>query len=82
MVITEGQVAQAASELKGPRGGVQNDYFGLRFLEKEFKLPREDACEQIAYGGNDFGIDGYHVNRPKSADQFLSTTSQCGYWRW
>ncbi|MEX0777168.1 MAG: AIPR family protein [Phycisphaeraceae bacterium] len=85
MVITEGQVAQAASELKGTRGGVQNDYFGLLFLEKEFKLPREDACEQIAYGGNDFGIDGYHVDRPaknlhlfqfkfsKSANQFVGS---------
>ena len=85
MVITEGQVAQVASELKSRRGGVDNDYFGLLFLEKEFKLSREDACEQIAYGGNDFGIDGYHVDRQaknlhllqfkfsKSADQFIGS---------
>ena len=63
MVITEGQVAQAASELRGRRGGVDNDYFGLLFLEKEFRLSRDEAAEQIAYGGNDFGIDGYHVDR-------------------
>lgn len=63
MLITESQVAQVASELKGRRGGVNNDYFGLLFLEKEFHLPREDACEQIAYGGNDFGLDGFHVDR-------------------
>lgn len=85
MVITEGQVAQAASELKGRRGGVNNDYFGLLFLEKEFKLSRDEACEQIAYGGNDFGIDGYHADRQtknlhlfqfkfsKSADQFIGS---------
>lgn len=85
MAITEGQVAQVASELKALRGGVDNDYFGLLFLEKEFKLSREDACEQIAYGGNDFGIDGYHVDRQtknlhlfqfkfsKSADQFIGS---------
>jgi hypothetical protein len=85
MVITEGQVAQVAGELKSRRGGVDNDYFGLLFLEKEFKLSREDACEQIAYGGNDFGIDGYHVDRQaknlhllqfkfsKSADQFIGS---------
>ncbi|MGA2000193.1 MAG: AIPR family protein [Terriglobales bacterium] len=85
MAITEGQVAQVASELKGRRGGVDNDYFGLLFLEKEFKLSREEACEQIAYGGNDFGIDGYHVDRQtrnlhlfqfkfsKSADQFIGS---------
>jgi hypothetical protein len=85
MVITANQVAQAASELKPRRGGVDNDYFGLLFLEKEFKLPREEACEQIAYGGNDFGIDGYHIDRQtrnlhllqfkfaKSPDQFVGS---------
>jgi hypothetical protein len=85
VVITEGQVAQAASELKGHRGGVNNDYFGLLFLEQEFKLPREKACEQIAYGNQDFGIDGFHFDRQaknfhllqfkfsKSVDQFTGS---------
>ena len=85
MAITEGQVAQIAKELKPFRGGVDNDYFGLLFLEQEFKLSRDEACEQIAYGGNDFGIDGYHVDRQtknlhifqfkfsKSADQFIGS---------
>jgi hypothetical protein len=85
MAITENQVAQVANELKSRRGGVDNDYFGLLFLEKEFKLSREEACEQIAYGGNDFGIDGYHIDRQtknlhllqfkfsKSADQFIGS---------
>jgi hypothetical protein len=85
MAITESQVAQVASELKSRRGGVDNDYFGLLFLEKEFKLSREEASEQIAYGGNDFGIDGYHIDRQtknlhlfqfkfaKSADQFIGS---------
>lgn len=85
MLITESQVAQVASELRPRRGGVDNDYFGLLFLEKEFKLSRDEAEEQIAYGGNDFGIDGYHVDRlaknfhllqfkfSKSADQFVGS---------
>jgi hypothetical protein len=85
MAITEGQVAQVARELKRIRGGVDNDYFGLLFLEQEFKLPREEACEQIAYGGKDFGIDGFHVDRfaknlhifqfkySKAADQFIGS---------
>jgi len=85
MQITEAQVAAAAKELKPTRGGVDNDYFGLLYLEKEFKLSREDACEQIAYGGNDFGLDGYHVDRQaknlhlfqfkfsKSANQFVGS---------
>jgi hypothetical protein len=85
MVITEAQVAQVAAEMKPRRGGVNNDYFGLLFLEKDFKVSREDACEQIAYGGNDFGIDGYHIDRQAknfhilqfkfatSADQFIGS---------
>jgi AIPR protein len=85
VVITEGQVAQVASELKSRLGGVNNDYFALLFLEKQFKLSREDASQQIAYGGNDFGIDGYNVDRQarnfhllqfkfsKSADQFIGS---------
>ena len=40
MAITEGQVAQVASELKGRRGGVDNDYFGLHFLELGALLAR------------------------------------------
>jgi len=32
MVITAGQVAQAAHELKSRRGEVDNDYFGLLFI--------------------------------------------------
>jgi AIPR protein len=82
MAITERDVAQVAHDLKGRFGGVTNDYFGLLYLEKEFGLAREQASEQIAYGGNDFGIDGYHVDRQarnfhlfqfkfsKSEDQF------------
>ncbi len=85
MVITESQVAQVASEMRPRRGGVTNDYFGLLFMEREFKLSREEACEQIAYGGNDFGIDGYHIDRQtknlyllqfkfaKSPDQFIGS---------
>jgi hypothetical protein len=63
MAITEAQVAAVAKELKGRLGGVTNDYFGLLYLENEFKLTRDDASEQIAYGGNDFGLDGYYVDR-------------------
>ena len=62
MTITERDVTQAAHDLKGRFGGVTNDYFGLLYLEKEFCLSREEACEQIAYGGDpeefvQFGIN-------------------------
>ena len=64
---------------------LRQTYFFRSLLEKDFKLSREEACEQIAYGGNDFGIDGYHIDRQtknlhlpqfkfsKSADQFIGS---------
>lgn len=63
MTITPREIEQVASELQPTRGGVTNDYFGLLYLEKKFGLSRDEASEQIACGGNDFGIDGYHADR-------------------
>lgn len=62
MPITERMLDQAHSELKGELGGVRNDYFGLLYLEQEFNLSRERARNQIAFGGNDYGVDGFHID--------------------
>lgn len=55
-------VDQAYAELKDTLGGQRNDYFGLVYLEKEYQVPREQAVRQVAFGNNDFGIDGFHVD--------------------
>jgi hypothetical protein len=60
--ITDKMIDQAYSDLKGICGGVRNDYFGLLYLEWEFALPREKAINQVAFGGNDYGIDGFHFD--------------------
>src|SRR5205823_8096368 len=39
-------------------------YFGLMYLEKKFDLKPDDNGHQIAFGGNDYGLDGYLVHRP------------------
>lgn len=59
------QIDQAFSDLKATCGGVKNDYFGLIYLEKEMKVPREKAINQVAFGGCDYGIDGFHYDREK-----------------
>jgi hypothetical protein len=59
------QIDQAFSDLKGKCGGVRNDYFGLIYLEKEHDVAREKALNQIAFGGNDYGIDGFHFDDRK-----------------
>jgi len=65
MAITDQAIDQAFSDLKQTCGGVRNDYFGLLYLEQEFGLERDRALSQVAFGGNDYGIDGFHFDREK-----------------
>ncbi len=62
MKISDHAVDQAFFDLRDTCGGVRNDYFGLLYLEQEFRLDRERAMAQVAFGGNDYGIDGFHVD--------------------
>jgi hypothetical protein len=63
--ITDLQVAQSFSDNQKGYGGVKEDYFGLLFLEKEHGVPHEKAVNQIAFGGNDYGLDGFHLDEAK-----------------
>src|SRR5947209_5438644 len=65
MLINEKMIDQAFSDLKACCGGVRNDYFGLLVLEREYKVAREQAINQVAFGGNDYGIDGFHFDPDK-----------------
>jgi hypothetical protein len=65
MAITDRAIDQAFSDLKQTCGGVRNDYFGLLYLEQEFGLERDRALSQVTFGGNDYGIDGFHFDREK-----------------
>jgi AIPR protein len=65
MQITEQLIDQAHSDLKSTCGGVRNDYFGLLYLEQEFGIDRERGVSQVAFGGNDYGLDGFHFDAEK-----------------
>ncbi len=65
MAITDRAIDQAFSDLKKTCGGVRNDYFGLLYLEQEFGIEREQAIAQLAFGGNDYGVDGFHFDGDK-----------------
>jgi hypothetical protein len=65
LAITDRAIDQSFSDLKGVSGGVRNDYFGLLYLMQEFGLDRDCAISQVASGGNDYGIDGFHFDEPK-----------------
>lgn len=62
MPITDLLIDQAYSDLKRSCGGVRNDYFGLLYLEQEHDVPRGKAVNQVAFGGNDYGLDGFHFD--------------------
>jgi hypothetical protein len=63
MAITNRHIDQAFSDLKTTCGGVRNDYFGLLYLEQEFGVERDRAIARVAFGGNDYGVDGFHFDR-------------------
>ncbi len=64
-MITDRMIDQAYSDLKDTCGGVRNDYFGLLVLERDYKVPREQVLNQVAFGGNDYGLDGFHFDPEK-----------------
>lgn len=70
MPIDDRVIDQAFSDCKATHGGCKEDYFGLLYLEKEFGLSREQAAVQVAFGGNDYGIDGFHVD-PQRRNLYL-----------
>lgn len=65
MDISDRAIDQVFSDLKKMCGGVRNDYFGLLYLEQEFGVQRDRAIAQTAFGGNDYGVDGFHFDGEK-----------------
>jgi len=64
-MINDRTIQQAYSDLKSTCGGVREDYFGLLYLEQEHKVLPERAVNQIAFGGNDYGLDGFHFDEQR-----------------
>lgn len=64
-MIGDRAIDQAYSDLKAVCGGVREDYFGLLYVEKEHKVPRAQARNQVAFGGNDYGVDGFHFDEAR-----------------
>jgi len=64
-VINDRLIDQACSDLRSTCGGVREDYFGLLYLEREHRVPRAKAINQVAFGGNDYGLDGFHFDEQR-----------------
>lgn len=63
MGITQQHLDQAYSDYGSRYGGGVNDYFALLYLKQEFGLTTEDAARQVSFGPNDYGFDGYHIDK-------------------
>jgi hypothetical protein len=45
-------------------GGCIEDYFALQYLVRKFACDIGAIANQVAFGGNDFGLDAFYIDRP------------------
>jgi hypothetical protein len=43
-------------------GGKREDYFALLHLTRKFRREAKDVAHQVAWGGNDYGLDAYYID--------------------
>jgi hypothetical protein len=51
------------AEYESKFGGRKEDYFALLYLMRKFKVEAEEISHQVAFLGNDYGLDGYFLDR-------------------
>jgi len=60
--ITQEQVDATLRSFSVTPGAVADNAFALLYLEQEFKVPRENAPRQVAWGRNELGVDAFHID--------------------
>jgi hypothetical protein len=56
------ELKQVHSDWSEKYGGVKEDYFACLYLTKKFHCTVPEIAPQIAFGGNDYGLDAYHID--------------------
>ena len=54
---------QIYSDWSGTHKGRVEDYFPLLYLTKKFECDVEDIANEVCFGGCDYGIDAFHIDR-------------------
>jgi hypothetical protein len=62
MDITKKELEEAFEKYGSKFEGCLEDYFALLYLSKEFDRLPEDIHLQVAFRGNDYGIDAYFID--------------------
>jgi hypothetical protein len=65
MEITRKELEQAFIDYGPKFGGKKEDYFALVYLIKKFNLSIGNAHPHVAFEGNDYGIDAFHVDKDR-----------------
>ena len=63
MGISKRDLSQAYTDYYHKYGGNKEDYFPLLYISKEFRRPVEEVAHLVAFGGNDYGIDAFFIDR-------------------
>ena len=58
------------SEFGKRHNGRKEDCFALLYLSRKFKREMEEVAHQVAWGGNDYGLDGYFID-PDAKNLYL-----------
>lgn len=63
MAVTIEKLKETFSTHKHKYDGRIEDYFAPLFISDKFERPIEDVMDRCAYGNNDYGIDGYYIDK-------------------
>jgi len=63
MGITKRDLEQVYKECGSKYGGIIEDYFALLYLASKFNRKITDIAHQVAFGGNDYGIDAFYIDK-------------------
>jgi hypothetical protein len=57
------ELDQLHSDWSDKYGGCKEDYFACLYLPKKHHCSIPDIAHQVAFGGNDYGLDAYYIDR-------------------
>ena len=57
------ELAQIHSDWSERYGGCKEDYFACLYLKAKFRCDIPELAPHIAFGGNDYGLDAYCIDR-------------------
>ncbi len=63
MAITLDRLTETQNLLKSKYGGTKEDYFAPLFISDKFEKRIETVIDNCAFGNNDYGIDGYYIDK-------------------